>query len=67
MLHEVRDGVLPIADALLKLGRDEGDGLGLVEAEASGETLLGEESCLREDRVRLGGFASITAEAGDGT
>ena len=41
MLHELCDGVLAIPDALLKLRRDEGHRLGLIELEAAREALLG--------------------------
>lgn len=52
VLHKGGDGVCAIADALLQLGRDERDGLGLVEAQAPGQPLLGEKAGLGKSRVR---------------
>lgn len=50
VLHQVRDGVPPIADAFLEDRRDERDGLDLGETKASRKALLGEEP-------RLGGVS----------
>ena len=40
VLHQVRDGVLAIADALLELRGNERDGLGLVRNSAENEALM---------------------------
>ncbi len=49
-VHELCDGPA-IADVFEELGGDEGDGFGLVEAEAAGETLLGEEPGVVEEEL----------------
>jgi hypothetical protein len=46
-LHELRDGVLAIANALLKHRRDERSRLSLVQLQSTREPLLREEACLR--------------------
>jgi hypothetical protein len=46
VLHELRDGMAAIADALLQLGRDERGRLALVQLQPAREPLLGEEACL---------------------
>jgi len=47
--HEVCDGVVAIADELVQDGGDEGEGFGVVEADAAGEALLGEGAGLVEE------------------
>jgi hypothetical protein len=46
VLHELRDGVAAITDALLQLGRDERGCLALVQLQPAREPLLREEACL---------------------
>ena len=47
--HEVRDAVLAIADEFVQDAGDEGEGFGVVEADAAGETTLGESADLGYD------------------
>ena len=46
MLHKLGHGMLAISDALLELGRDESDCLGLIQLQTAREALLREESRL---------------------
>lgn len=49
--HEVRDSVFAIADEFVQGAGDEGEGFGVVEADAAGETALGEEAGLGDDEL----------------
>ena len=46
VLHKLRDRVVPIADTFLKLGRDERNRLGAIEAQSACKALLRKKSCL---------------------
>ena len=47
--HEVRDGVVAIADQFMQDIGDEGEGFGVVQAHTAGEAFLGEEAGLGDD------------------
>jgi hypothetical protein len=52
VVHQLRDGVLPIPDALLELRGDQRDCFGLVEAQAPGEAFLRKEPGLEGSAYR---------------
>jgi len=47
--HEIGDRFVPISDALHHLHGDEGDGLGLVEPDAPGQTVLGQTASIVQE------------------
>ncbi len=49
--HEIGDGMAAIADELLEVVGDEGTGLSVVEADATGEATLSEEAELRDGEL----------------
>lgn len=47
VLHQLSNGVAPIANELLELRRDESDGLCLVQLQTACQAFLGQETCLK--------------------